>query len=767
MAQAKIDIVLSNGQQAGKTINELTAQSAKLARELKTMDTNSEDFVKKSADFKQVSNRLKEVKKEAFDTGKAQGFLNSEVGQFIPFNKQIGGMIGTFQGLGGAIKGATMSQRALNIAIAASGIGLIVIALVKLVQAFLSTQEGMDKVTAVTRPLFAIFERLKGLVQELGGSVFKGLAQILRGDIAEGLKTLGGGIKDAVLGVGDAIKEGAKAGTEMDKLQKQIEITRNNMIVSQARLNRDIAEQSELARDASKTEAERQAAAQKAIDLIAQRTKAEDDLLAMEIKKLEISQSLNDTDREGNAEMNQLIAQREQLQADAARERVRLNSVINRTEMAGEKAVTAELKKEEAERLKVKEEAAKAEEELRKKLLAAEKTLQDLRIGAITDEQTRKIEQIKIGFTREMEAFEGNEAQKTEFLILKEAERDAAIQAVKDEAAKKALEKRMADMDSENSILEARTWERFYAGLISEEERNAILFEQQRTAMEQRLAMLVASGQTETAQYQDLYTQLAQLHYEYEADKTKKTEEDEKKRQELRMAGLQAASGVFAGFADLLASDEEARKKNWKVIKALKKAELASNLPVEISNIWKNANTFPVPFNAIIGIAQTGIAVGRFVKQNQELDKVKYAKGGPVFGPSHQAGGIKFSVGGQVNEMEGGEIILTKGVYQNPSLRDAASRLNVLGGGRSFALGGPVIRDRPMVPISNPSMGAGAAFDSAQADRQVGMNMELTNALLAEIVEYTRRQADKPPIVLTEVEAGLNTLKDVRDDARL
>jgi hypothetical protein len=44
------------------------------------------------------------------------------------------------------------------------------------------------------------------------------------------------------------------------------------------------------------------------------------------------------------------------------------------------------------------------------------------------------------------------------------------------------------------------------------------------------------------------------------------------------------------------------------MVKALKKAELLSNLPVEIQNIWKNANAFPVPFNAIVGVAPTALA---------------------------------------------------------------------------------------------------------------------------------------------------------------
>lgn len=90
---AEIDIQLNNGQSAGKTINELTAQSAKLAREIKKMEVGSEEFVQASEDFKKISGRLKEIKTEAFATEKAQSMLNSTVGEMIPFNKQLGGIV--------------------------------------------------------------------------------------------------------------------------------------------------------------------------------------------------------------------------------------------------------------------------------------------------------------------------------------------------------------------------------------------------------------------------------------------------------------------------------------------------------------------------------------------------------------------------------------------------------------------------------------------------------------------------------------------------
>ena len=63
----------------------------------------------------------------------------------------------------------------------------------------------------------------------------------------------------------------------------------------------------------------------------------------------------------------------------------------------------------------------------------------------------------------------------------------------------------------------------------------------------------------------------------------------------------------------------------------------------------------------------------------------KFAKGGIIQGDSHANGGVPI-MGGRA-EVEGGEIILTKGVAQNPSLLAAANSLNMMAGGQSLVGG--------------------------------------------------------------------------------
>src|SRR3990172_943421 len=171
---------------------------------------------------------------------------------------------------------------------------------------------------------------------------------MLNGDLAQGFKTLASGAKEAGKATVNAFSDGIKAGGRLADLAIKIEDAENDLILTRSRLNREIAESSELARDQSLSEKERQAHAQKAIALIAERLKAEDNLLSMQIEEMRISQKANDISDESTKALNTLLAKREELVADAARERVRLNGIVNKgneTELAGIKAVNKEREK--------------------------------------------------------------------------------------------------------------------------------------------------------------------------------------------------------------------------------------------------------------------------------------------------------------------------------------------------------------------------------------------------------------------------------------
>jgi len=115
-------------------------------------------------------------------------------------------------------------------------------------------------------------------------------------------------------------------------------------------------------------------------------------------------------------------------------------------------------------------------------------------------------------------------------------------------------------------------------------------------------------------------------------------------------------------------------------------ATTLSLIPKAISSILSSAMAIPFPFNIAAIIAT--MALVRKVMKFEEGGVVgdKYANGGMVHGPSHAQGGVKFSVGGRVNELEGGEAVINK--RSTAMFRGQLSEMNAAGGGVKFADGG-------------------------------------------------------------------------------
>ena len=96
------------------------------------------------------------------------------------------------------------------------------------------------------------------------------------------------------------------------------------------------------------------------------------------------------------------------------------------------------------------------------------------------------------------------------------------------------------------------------------------------------------------------------------------------------------------------------------------------------------------------GLTQTGllsgIAIGKAAANVAlVLSQRTFEKGGMINGPSHENGGVPFTVNGQHGfEAEGGEAIVNKKTMSDPYLRSIVSYANVKGGGVPFAKGGVI-----------------------------------------------------------------------------
>lgn len=404
----------------------------------------------------------------------------------------------------GQIRAVTASTNAFRVALMATGIGAVVAALGALIQAFRSTQEGADRINRVLVPLQSIFQALWGVVQNLsvaladrlvaafrdprqaivdlgqallaniinrfravidiGGALGRVIQGIFTRDFAmvrEGARDagnafvqLGTGVEDAgdkLLSFGrdinTASREAFEAGQQIQALTEEIEKLRVEQEVPLARMRREYEELRNVVRDTAASEEQRLEAADRAVQIRRDITDEELRLLDLEIERLELQQSLNDTTREEELELQRLIARREELQATTERELGRVLSQRSSVIRQIEAQQTEEEKARQAE-IQAMEERAEAFREL---LLTEE----ELRRQAFERELAGLEELVEEGmFTRE-EALEIRREMEQEFLAERtegEAAAAGSILAIEKELAEARMAFRRAVTDEEREL---------------------------------------------------------------------------------------------------------------------------------------------------------------------------------------------------------------------------------------------------------------------------------------------------------------------------
>jgi hypothetical protein len=148
--------------------------------------------------------------------------------------------------------------------------------------------------------------------------------------------------------------------------------------------------------------------------------------------------------------------------------------------------------------------------------------------------------------------------------------------------------------------------------------------------------------------------------------------------------------------------------------KQLDKSEAKISGALAIMRIWSGKITGNPVVDAIIKLGMIGVQIGNTNKQIQAINATqfraehggivpeKFAKGGMVKGPRHAQGGVKFAVGGQVAELEGGEAVINR--RSTAMFRGQLSAMNEAGGGTKFADGGTVAIQNQLVETSNRSI---------------------------------------------------------------
>jgi TP901 family phage tail tape measure protein len=125
----------------------------------------------------------------------------------------------------------------------------------------------------------------------------------------------------------------------------------------------------------------------------------------------------------------------------------------------------------------------------------------------------------------------------------------------------------------------------------------------------------------------------------------------------------------------------ETRKKHEIKLANISLQQELANIAVQAASNPANAATF-----GLTGLGQyaalAAIALARHQGTISTINAQQFAKGGLVMGNSHAMGGEKFSVGGRVVELEGGEAVINR--RSTAMFGGALSAMNQAGGGTSF-----------------------------------------------------------------------------------
>jgi hypothetical protein len=229
----KIEIDTGPSEKAAISIKSLTDANRKLREERKLLDITTKegkdaiDKINQSLDRndKLIKQNSSSLEKQRLNVG---NYTNS-IKDAVPFlDKFTSGAVSSAQGIAGMAK-SSLAFLATPIGAAIGAIGLAIGALTQYIN---GSDEAGDRFAKTTAALGFVFEKLKLIVEEVGGFIFDTIEWIA-------------GAAEKVIGfvnpaAGAAIEAAKKAGEELANLQDDIENRENASLVRRAEVNEQV-----------------------------------------------------------------------------------------------------------------------------------------------------------------------------------------------------------------------------------------------------------------------------------------------------------------------------------------------------------------------------------------------------------------------------------------------------------------------------------------------------------------------------------------------
>ena len=630
------------------------------------------------------------------------------------FNKGTSLVSQGMSGLKGAGETGALGFKAVASGIALTGIGLFVIAIAAVVAYFTQSAEGGKILAQVMGGLGAAVQVGTDLVIDLGRAIVYTVTHPI-----EAIKTMGAtlynallhpidtarGLGNAVLNLTNRVHDAASAGAALVAEQKALIVARRQLEIDEVREQSRVAVLIRLSKDRTLSSKEQLANLKEAGRVEAELT---DKKIALEKRELAAIDQAIKLKGEGKA-------------ADLKAEKGAKEKEIAQT-LASQDEVNAKIKTRESIFIQQQRTAAAA---------AAKQRAKDAVLAKQTENELALLEVVK-GSAAELVlkrraidlaadlAIAGEKKTADEVKVIRAtAEGDKqdltiAFQAKELEAAKRRTDAQNAELKREyeeavkllGQHLDAKRTEveRDQAnGVIGESEAQRQLNAIEKTGLD---AQQVINGD-----YRQDNAKAVKAAADLEIKEAKRVYDQKKKIEQSKQAvidaTLQASLQATEFVIQALGEETAAGQAALALKKILGIAEIEISLQKQLAanseagaKISAQAPPITVPLGIAYTIATDALAIAGAASAVGKI--LGFRDGGVLMGPSHEQGGIPFTVAGRPGfEAEGNEVILTKGVWNNPLLRPLASKLNVLGGGA------------PLMPRAHMAVGGVTAASAA------------------------------------------------------
>ena len=569
------------------------------------------------------------------------------------------GLAVSFTNLAKTTLSLNSALKLLRLAFIAIPIVALLTALAALVSFFTSTQQGADLLSRALNPLKVAFEKLIGILQEFGKSIFENVTKafddpvqavkdfgnailenienrfksaiVLMDAFSEALKgnfknaaKLGADaaiqfatgitngtdkIEQAIDAVSDFIDETVKQANKLTDLSIAVEKAEIRLIRVRQELNAAIKEQQAIAQDVTKSEEERIAAAEKALQLSKQLQKEEQAFVDLQVKKLELEQSFNDTDNAGQKEYAELLARRSELQKQGIEQQnqlTRLTNQLTRERNALERQLSAQELKDREQALQQRLAAEKLSFEDRIALL---KDLNDTQIALERKTQADIVEDITMSERRKQIAI----TESNRNILQLEGEFTAQEKELRKQQAQSNADFRAMVLELERTAFEQQ--------FAINAEYGAATLKQNNELYNAELSALAARYEAEQLAAQGNAEQLLLLSKEYDLALTDAAAKEAQRRKAIRQAEFKQQSDVVNATRDLLGTLSQAFGQSTAASKVLAKTNATLAYIQELQNIAASAQSPLFAPNLVTGGAagaaiqtvQTVAATGRYI----------------------------------------------------------------------------------------------------------------------------------------------------------